>query len=212
VSSYAVVKEISDALKALLEKGFDEARTDHDSEDPFGAIVSGSGITLEAPFKYLKESEEDLKDVLSVYLYRAVENGHMKNRARVNSSGDFLPLAVDLYYLITPLTGKPQNDHLVMGRVMQLLHDNSKLRVVGSGCDSREEVELHITLCPISMEDITRIWSGFMRPYRLSLVYEVKVTYIDSERQRETQEVQRKQLEFSQKGRKGMKVSAMNSE
>jgi hypothetical protein len=58
--------------------------------------------------------------------------------------------------------------------------------------------ELRIILNPISMEDVTKLWSAFLRSYRLSVSYEVKVIYIDSERETEAERVRRKRIEYTQ--------------
>lgn len=166
---------------------------------------------LEPPFKFLKDSDETTQNCLSIYLYRVVENGDMKNRPldlREKNLLEYPPLSLNLFYLITPLTGEIATDHLLLGKTMQVLYDNSILKgsnLLGVLADTTEE--LRVVLNPISIEDITRIWSGFMRPYRLSVSYEVKVIYIDSERQKGTEQIRRKRLEFTQiNGSQGVRI------
>ncbi len=196
MSSYTVIGSVSETLKQLLWAQF-QADTQITS-----VIRDEQSISLEPPFKFLKESDDTSQKCLSIYLYRVLENGDMKNRSldlREKNRLEYPPLSLNLFYLVTPLTGEIATDHLLLGRSMQILYDNailkgSNLRGVLAGTTE----ELRIILNPISVEDITRIWSGFMRPYRLSVSYEVKVVYIDSERQKGTEQIRRKRLEFTQ--------------
>jgi hypothetical protein len=50
----------------------------------------------------------------------------------------------------------------------------------------------------MSLEDMTKLWSAFMRSLRLSVSYEVKVVFIDSERETAGEQVRRKRLNFEQ--------------
>ncbi len=82
---------------------------------------------------------------------------------------------------------------------MQIFYDNAIIKnssLKGVLKDTTEE--LRIILNPISMEDMTKLWSSFMRPYHLSVSYEVKVVSIDSERQTEAERVRRKQIQYKQ--------------
>ena len=44
----------------------------------------------------------------------------------------------------------------------------------------------------MELEDLTRIWNSLQTPYRLSVVYEVRIALINSEQQREPNRVERK--------------------
>ena len=41
---------------------------------------------------------------------------------------------------------------------------------------------IRITLQPLSIDDISKLWAGFQMQYRLSVAYEVAVVLIDSTR------------------------------
>jgi len=36
-------------------------------------------------------------------------------------------------------------------------------------------------LCPMTLEELTRIWNALQSPYRLSVCYEVRIALIESE-------------------------------
>ena len=197
MGDYAVIKAVGETLKELLYEGF---RSDPDIG------IDRSEIHFEPPSKFLGELYDPLEEeCLSIYLYRIVENGDMKNRLpelrALNSEhqSQYPPLSLNLYYLITPLTCKAADkDSRILGKAMQIFNDHGILAGEDlQGVLANTTEELRLTLDPISIEDMMRIWGGFMRPYRLSVSYEVKVVYIDSERQRTVTPVQSRQLAFT---------------
>ena len=196
MSNYTVISAVSETLRNLVW-----SRVEHDSQIAQILNEDDQNISLEPPFRLLTDNNEPDHSCLSIYLYRIVEDGQMKNRSLERRNGgplEYPPLALDLFYLITPLTGRIDNDQRLLARTMQILYDNAIIK----GSDLQEVLqdtmeELRIILNPITVEDLTRIWSGFLLPYRLSLSYEVKVIYIDSERQIDTDRIQRKRLEFT---------------
>lgn len=200
MSEYNVIHAVGETLKDLLW-----ATMQHDStiSGSSGINLTVDQISFEPPFKLVKDVDSEI-NCLSLYLYRIVENEDMKNRPPEKINTSFLrypPLSLTLFYLITPLTNSADNDQKLLGKTMQILYDNAivkgaALQELGVLQDTAEE--LRIILNPVSMEDITKLWSAFMRSYRLSVSYEVKVIYIDSERETAGERVHRKQIEFKQ--------------
>ena len=137
---------------------------------------------------------------LTLFLYKVLENPFLKNeerRVRQDASGRLIeeppPLFVDLYYLLTAhaLTAQPDEPikaQRALSRAMRLLYDNGIL--AGSSIQSTSDLgltsadTLRITLNPISMEDMTRIWSVFPdTQYELSVTYLVTPVPIQSARE-----------------------------
>ncbi|MDO8127716.1 MAG: DUF4255 domain-containing protein [Candidatus Brocadiales bacterium] len=195
MSNYNVINAVGKTLKELIWSAMQYDST------IFGIIGSEQQISFEPPFKLVKDGDPD-KNYISLYLYRVVENGEMKNRPLEPKDANLLqypPLSLNLFYLITPLTNSAENGHKLLGKTMQIFYDNAIVK--GPALQdilANTAEELRIILNPISMEDIMKLWSAFMRPYRLSLSYEVKVVYIDSERETEAELVRRKKIEFMQ--------------
>ena len=198
MSEYTVVRDVGVTLKTLLW-----SHMQFDSEVT-SIIGTEQQITSEPPFKIVRDTDPE-QDSLSIFLYRIVENGDMKNRPLESKGANLLrypPLFINLFYLITPLTNSAINDQQLLSKTMQILHDNAILKGTAlQGVLASTAEELRIILNPISMEDLTKLWSAFMRPFRLSLSYEVRVIYIDSERETEAERVRRKRLEFTQLSR-----------
>lgn len=202
MSNYKVIADVDETLKKLLL-----LTLKNESSIVTPIITDEKQITFESPSKLLSDTEPN-KDGLSLFLYRIVENGDMKNRPSAPIDANrfrYPPLSLNLFYLITPLTKGDENtesaqkDHILLGQTMRVFYDKAIItgsELQGTLADTAEE--LRIILNPISMEDMTKLWSAFMRPYHLSASYEVKVIYIDSERETEADRVRRKRLEFTQ--------------
>lgn len=196
MSSYKVINAVGETLREILWSAIQ-----NDSTIVPSVISAELRITFEPPFKLLSDTVPD-ENSLSLSLYRVVENGDMKNRPLEPKDTNLLkypPLSLNLFYLISPLTNSAENDNNLLGKTMQAFYDNALIkgsRLKGVLANTAEE--LRIILNPISLEDITKLWTSFARPYHLSVSYEVKVIYIDSERETEAERVRRKRIEYTQ--------------
>jgi Pvc16 N-terminal domain len=196
MSEYTVITAVNQTLKTLLWSRM----------QPDGGIVPAilgdeAKISFEPITKLLKDSDAD-QPCLSLFLYHVTENSDMKNRPLERLDDHFLrypPLSLNLFYLVTPLTSSGDNDHKLLGKTMQTLYDNAVVK--GSALDSllqNAAEELRIMMYPMSLEEISKLWGALSRPYHLSVSYEVKVIYINSLREAEGKQIQRKQIQYSQ--------------
>jgi hypothetical protein len=126
-------------------------------------------------------------NTLSLWLYQVTENEHLKNQPVTRSNGpnsfNEIPLALNLYYLVTPFgptDGNPNGELLLLGKVMQAMYDNPTL-IVQAPLNNVFE-ELRVILCRLTLEELTRIWEALKEPYRLSVCYQIRVTRVDSNR------------------------------
>ena len=182
MSSFQVLLEVSKRLRSTL---FDAIQNDPDARD---LLDSDANIVFTNPTETaLKRSS---KTTLSVWLYQITEDEFLKNqpptRANGHNSVAETPLALNLYYLITPFgpsDGAPEKELLLLGKVLQVMYDNATL-LVRSPADNIFE-ELRVILCRLSLEELTRIWEALRESYRLSVCYRVRVTQIDSTRVQE---------------------------
>jgi hypothetical protein len=113
-------------------------------------------------------------------------NEHLRNAppVRARSNGDdtaefYPPLAIDLLYLLTPSTNSDLGDQLVLGRALQIFHDQSILSMQSRQNDGHAD-ELHVSLAPRTIEELAKVWEAMQQPYRLSVCYEVRVARIAS--------------------------------
>ncbi|MBS1824056.1 MAG: DUF4255 domain-containing protein [Acidobacteria bacterium] len=140
--------------------------------------------SLDSPADLRLQGNNDTARI-NIYLYQVLENPYAKNqhwRTRENGDLRFPPLALNLYYLLTPYANDQLSAHHVLGDAMRILHDHSLL--VGPALieSLRLTVEqIAIVLVPLQLEDLTRIWNALQSPYRLSVAYEVRVVLVPSE-------------------------------
>ena len=174
MSSYMVLAAVSNALRSILWEDFDE-------DSVIRPIVgSESAIVFANP----TETARDSANRLSLWLYQITENEHLKNQPPTRSNGHgsrpITPMAVNLYYLITPFATSGQANHLLLGKAMQVLYDNAIIRLQEPADEVAEE--LRVIFCRLSLEELTRIWEALQEPYRLSVCYQVRVMRIESHR------------------------------
>ncbi len=151
--------------------------------DPNIKIIFGSPADEEASF--------DTSPKLYVFLFSIVENPHQKNAPRTIISGEPStfqnpPLPLNLIYMLIPssqaasATGEEPPDgvgsHLILAQAMIALNDNGIIEskffpedssLIGS--------DLRIQRYSISIDDISKIWSTFQKPFQLSICYEISV-------------------------------------
>lgn len=181
MSSYMVVAGVSEALRRVL---WEEISADPEVSQHFPS-------EQDIAFKNPTETVRNPSNRLSLWLYQITENEFMKNqpmeRGNRQDQQHFPPLALNLSYLITPFantngsdSARRDEDHLIIGKVLQVFHDNSTILLRDSVNDIAEE--LRIIFKRLTLEELTRIWEALREPYRLSVCYQVQVTRVDSRR------------------------------
>ena len=134
------------------------------------------------------------KAQLNLFLYQTVVNSAWRNmdmprQVRPGEHGA-PPLALNLHYLITAF-GRGETDtdvvsHRVLGGAMSVLHDHmllspNDIRMAIADNDLAEQFErMRITPLSVNSEEMSRLWTTFQTPYRVSAGYEVTVILIDS--------------------------------
>jgi hypothetical protein len=168
---------IADAGESLVTLLRDRLTSPSYAGDPDPVVSEPEEIELGSP----KRLENGVR--LSVYLYRIAENGDLKNadpREPRPGPEPPRPLELDLYYLITAYPGTGGTDetantlqqHVVLGRVMQVLQEVPILRgpdLQGSlaGGDA-----IPLSIVPEGMETVTSLWGTFSdTPFEPSVAY-----------------------------------------
>lgn len=201
MSNYTVIYAASEALRRLLWEAFS-------ADAQIRAIIGGdSAIVLSNP----QVTAQDSSRRLSLWLYQVVENEFVKNqplqprelptrqgRPRIDQL-QRSPLALNLFYLVTPFTTLGKSDQLLLGKTMQVFYDNAIVRLQDD--NDRVAEELHLTLCRLTLEELTRIWEALREPYRLSVCYQVRVTRIESLRTPELARVRDGIADYGDKAR-----------
>lgn len=180
MSSYTVIGRTSEALQAMLVAAFTADANLNNAVFGDANADPKPAISFENP----TDTDADKSLRLSVWLYQVTENEFVKNQPmlRANGHGELRlpPLTLNLYYLITPFTGNRLNDHQLLGKILQVFYDHAIVYLPDQGDGVVEE--LRITLCRLTLEELTRIWEALREPYRLSVCYQVRVCHIESQR------------------------------
>jgi len=131
---------------------------------------------------------------VNLFLYQAHHNAALRNMEvpRRSRPGETAPppLALDLRYLLTVYA---QNDdgadsQKLLGRSMLALHDHAvlgakELQEALPGNDLHQQIErVRITPEPLTLEEMSKLWTTFQTQYRLSAVYQVSAVLIESKR------------------------------
>ncbi len=144
------------------------------------------------------------KPKVNLFLFRVTVNAFLQNRDWIPDGAANLlypPLTLNLFYVLTPFAENKLDEHRVLGEAMRIFHDNGVVKapdLKGSLENTPEEVK--IELAPLATDDLTRIWTAFAKPYRLSVGYEVRTVTIDSSISRTTGRVLELTHEFTQGG------------
>jgi hypothetical protein len=182
MSSFTVIGDLGETLIKLLD---DDA---WDGMDP----ASKPEITLKSPKEVAEEGTSNNK--VSLFLYHIQVNPYLRNEEPpiTNDTAVILPpLVVDLFYMITPYSDDKTDEKLILGKVMQIFHDNATLKgsLLQGGLSGTDEA-FRLLLCTINLEDLARVWDAFQDvAYRLSVVYTIPGVYIDSTSTLEVQRV-----------------------
>lgn len=133
---------------------------------------------------------------LNLFLYETTVNAAWRNldtpyQVRPGETAQ-PPLALNLRYLLTAW-GRDDADvdaiaHRLFGSALSILHDHpvlgrEEIRMAFAGSDLPEQFErVRLTPLPLSLEEITKLWTAAQAPYRLSVAFEATVILIDSHR------------------------------
>lgn len=179
--SSEVVGDVTVAIRNLLQQG----------------LGNSYGVTLCSPW-----DDFGTETGLNIFLYKVEENAQLKNMDwlvnRSNSSKTPIsPLSLDLFYLLTPYAPKIETsiadiaiNHRILGRAMQILHENPVLNDIHNQYfdvdndllfseELRNSFEkIKIIHNPMDMEGLSKIWAMGDKPYRLSVSYHVSLVQI----------------------------------
>lgn len=193
--SYHAIGEVTKCLQHALWLGLQE------NPDTRQKLQSKSDIVLSNPAQ--GPGTSNVRQI-SLWLFHVTPNEHLRNAppVRIRDSGDdtgelYPPLALNLLYLLTPWTGNDMDDQLLLGRSLQVFHDQSILRMESNKSPGHAE-ELHLSLAPRTIEELAKVWEAMHQPYRLSVCYEVRVARIDSLRMQPGARVTSRSSDFRQ--------------
>jgi len=188
VSEFRCYRRCRETLKKIL------------TDDPWAGISPKPEIALNSPREIKDDGGSPNK--VSIFLYQIHENIYLKNEEPLRMSDTVMrvpPMALDLLYLVTPYSNDKTQEKYILGKAMQIFHDNKVLTgSILQGALSGSDEEVKLLFNPISLDDLTKIWSAFQDvAYRLSVSYMVTPVRIDSSRELGMQRVVSKEASHS---------------
>jgi hypothetical protein len=186
--SFLAIGEVTKAIAELLAQKL--------NKPPL--LGSSVAVTTLPP----DDERVDNANGVNLFLYRVDVNPFMSNMGwrgdKVNPNGNSrAPLALNLHYMLTAYAkkgdGAARDDitaHQILGNAMAVLHEYPVLNDVHDSDfdadvneqfaaelrDSFEKVK--ISHVPTAMDEFSKIWTGFSKAYRLSVVYDVSLVQI----------------------------------
>jgi hypothetical protein len=151
--------------------------------------LNGADVSTRPP----DQARRDSGNQLNLFLYQTSIDAAWRNQDPPGATpGETAqpPLPLVLHYLITAY-GADDDDslaHRVLGRAISTLHDHPLLgreEIANSGLanDLHLQAErVRMTPTPLSIDELSRLWTAFQTHYRVSAAYEARVVLIDSAR------------------------------
>jgi hypothetical protein len=193
MSDSLAIAAVTTTLRNLLDQGIN-------------ANTSGTTVTTR-PLDRAREGENG--NQVNLFLYQTMPDAAWRNRdipwrVRPGETGH-PPLALSLYYMITAFYGSSEDNvdtttdsnrllgsHRLLGEAMSVLHDHPLLdmEAINSVLPPEDQLQrpydqvenVRINPQPLSLDEMSKLWSGFQTEYRLSAAYEVSVVLIESSR------------------------------
>lgn len=192
MSNSLAIEAVTSALQKLIEDG--AKLLDNGGQDP---ELTDLEVTVQPPDR---ARNNRTNNQINLFLYQTIVNAALRNmdmpRQVRSGESSFPPLALNLHYLITAY-GRNNEDtmsHRLLGRAMRILHDYSVLIASDllspteirdlfseSGLDLQPE-RVRLTPIPISIDEMSKLWTIFQTQYRISAAYQAAVLLIESTR------------------------------
>lgn len=133
-------------------------------------------------------SPEDRNDVsLGLFLYDVRQSEEIFSKGNVVTKNRMskAPIFLSLYYMITAYSDgdvkyRLSHEERILGRVIQLFHDNPIIPLEDVDPEMTSGTELHIQMLKPDSDEKSKIWSFPNIGNRLSLFYKVSPVAIDS--------------------------------
>lgn len=161
------------------------------SESLRDLLLGEMQLTPSVPVTVLAPDEQGRNRRINLFLYRVLENTHLKNQEWQVKSTDTSqlqppPLSLNLYYLLTPYASNDQElgnatQHEILGDAMRVFYEYAivpETYLAGDLGQAREQIK--IMQNGLDMEELSQVWGTFSEPFRLSVLYEVSVVQLDA--------------------------------
>ena len=182
MSTSLIIAAITESLRKILNDAM-----------ALDIYLPNTVVTMRSPDKARGSGTENQ---LNLFLYQVSPNAAWSNLSIPPNSGSARPpLALNLHYLITAYGSDDDTAgifrHWILGLAMSALHDHpiidenelvSIQQSLGGGIIGDMIEPIRITQQPLSIEEISKLWTTFQTNYRMSAAYLATVALIESTR------------------------------
>lgn len=178
MAGFRSVSATGRSLRRLLELRFRE-------EEPIAGTPTSVAIVRTEDLDPENLSTLVARPALTIFLYRVDFNKTMRAAWSGVSLNDARShLALDLHFLLTAWADNAENEHLILGRALQVIEDTPILAgpLLMQAADWAPNESLQLVLEDIDTEALMRIFDSLPVDYRLSVPYVARVTRIDGRR------------------------------
>ncbi|HEX2832555.1 MAG TPA: DUF4255 domain-containing protein [Thermoanaerobaculia bacterium] len=179
------------AVTRTLRQILDDEVADKWGVDVLGGDLTKQFVVVNLPPHKVRDQHPS-QNVVNVFLYRTDLNAGWRNmplpsQTKPGESGP-PPLALNLEYLVTAYGEDDREDaaHFFLAQAMRVLHDRGILprqsfkTVLPQARVHLQIEQVTITPKPLSIEEMSKLWSIFQTQFRISAAYLVTVLLIDS--------------------------------
>jgi hypothetical protein len=170
VANHRAIISVGDSLVTYLQNAY-PAQLRADFPCSFQLVSSNE----------LNSSFQDFGTAVTLYLHRVAVDPYLRNSIHTDPSKQFVPLSVDLHYLLTIWADTALAEQTILGWVVRELYTHQALSqsdLTPAGGWSADDI-IQVIPGEISNEDMMRIWDALEPPYHLSLSYIARVVRID---------------------------------
>lgn len=153
-------------------------------------LISGFSVSTKA----LSKAAEDSGSRLNLFLYEVVPSPSLRDLGMPGGAApeerNHPSLALGLRYLVTAFGADHDQieAHRLLGRALVAFHDHpilarSLIRDALPAANLHRQVEdVRLTPVPMSVDEMSKLWTTFEAGYRASVAYEASIVLLESER------------------------------
>ena len=131
-------------------------------------ITSQEQITFSPP----KTGQTQKTSRLSIFLYRITEFSPMKNmlpNAESSRKRRELDLFFSLHYVVTPHTGNEEDDHILLGKILEVL---TAAPIIGH-MSPDSAADLRVSVDSLSLDELSKLWIAIGAPLKPSIGFTI---------------------------------------
>ncbi|MGC9418732.1 MAG: DUF4255 domain-containing protein [Rhodovulum sp.] len=201
MSNVLALSAVTQLLKSILHDALIEG-------DASQALGDDFSVTALPPDRILSDTGEAQGNQLNLYLHRVTPNAALSNadlptRDSAGRLSQRPRLALDLHFLLTAVSPSQLNAETLLGYAMQAFHETAIIpRAMVRGALAAgiagdvtptpawledaarlaDQVELiKITPQPLSLDDMSKVWTALQTSYRTTVAYDVSLVLIERE-------------------------------